>query len=301
MKILVTGGTGLLGKSLIETMDAGYEAVATYVGNYEMKNLPQVQYLKLDIRNNEGYKCLFREFRPQVVIHTASIGSPDYAEKNKKETCEINVSGTQNIIANCEYFTANFIFISSNGIYDGNNPPYGEDDVAIPINYYGQIKLEGERISRDIRVPYAIVRPILMYGWNNPFERENIIVSSLKKIKRGEIVYAYEDVFYNPVLAQFCAKAIWKIIESDNYDTFNIGGKDIVNIYQFLKTAASIFDLDSNLVKPVQQGFFKELVKRPKNTSYKTNKIERILGLEPLTVKEGLKIMKAGGLKNNYA
>jgi dTDP-4-dehydrorhamnose reductase len=300
MKVLITGGTGLLGRNLIETMPSSCEATATYLGDYQMRSTPVVQYQKLDIRDKEGYARLFQEFNPEIVIHTASIGSPDYAEKNKTETQEINIGGTQNIIANCERFKAKFIFVSSNGIYDGDNAPYAEEDEAMPVNYYGQIKLEGERISKNAAVPFAIVRPILMYGWNNPHERDNIITSSLKKLKQREVVYVYEDVFYNPVPARFCAQAIWKIIQTGKFDTFNIGGRDIVSVYEFVQSATKIFDLDLNLVQPIKQEFLKELVKRPKNTSYQTKKMENILGLVPLSIKEGLEIMREEGRKNNY-
>lgn len=293
MRILITGGTGLLGKALIETRDSEYEIIATYLGNYNMENTNRIKYNKLDVRDKEEYHHLFKEFKPETVIHTASIGSPDYAEKNKNETWAINVGGTQNILNNCEQFGAKFIYISSNGIYDGNKAPYCEDDKAEPINYYGQTKLEGERVTQKAKIPYAIVRPILMYGWNHPFERPNIITITLSKVQKGEKIFAYDDVFSNPLFAQNCAKAIWEIVKEQKYETFNIGGRDRLSVYQLLKEAAKIFNLDENLIMPVQQGFFNELVKRPKDTSYVTEKMRRVLKIEPLSVFEGLSLMKS--------
>src|SRR3989339_1609757 len=292
MKILITGGTGLLGKALIETVDSNYEIVATYLGNYDVEDTHQVKYTKLDTRDKAGYEYLFREFKPKVVIHTASIGSPDYAEKNKELTWEVNVGGTQNILFICERFNAKFIYISSNGIYDGNKAPYGEEDEAKPINYYGQTKLEGEIITKKAKITHAIVRPILMYGWNHQFERQNIITTSLSKLRKGEKLFAYEDVFSNPLFVKSCAKAIWKIIKEEKYETFNIAGRDRVSIFQFVKEAAKIFELNENLVVPVQQGFFNELVKRPKDTSYNTEKMQKVLQMEPISVSGGLFLMK---------
>lgn len=194
MKILITGGTGLLGKALIETTNSCYEIVATYLSDYDIEDNYQIKYKKLDIRDEEGYRYLFRDFRPEVVIHTASIGSPDYAEKNKEETWSINVGGTQCILNNCEKFNSRFIYISSNGIYDGENAPYSEEDEAEPINYYGHTKLEGENLAKKAKVPCAIVRPILMYGWNYPYERANILTLSISRLRKGEKIFAY-DVF----------------------------------------------------------------------------------------------------------
>jgi dTDP-4-dehydrorhamnose reductase len=292
MKILITGGTGLLGKSLIETAKKNVEIVATHLGRYDLKDTAHVKYRVMDVRDETRNAGLYKEFHPDITIHTAGIGSPDYAERHKKEAREINVGGTQNILRNCERFRSTFIYISSNGIYDGNNAPYDESSEAHPINYYGRIKLEGERVSGRIAIPCSIVRPILLYGWNHPRGRHNILTFALSKLEKGEEVFAYNDVFVNPIFAPACADAIWRIIEGEKYETFNIAGKDTVSIYRLVKSFAEVFDLNPNLVIPVQQGFFNELVKRPKNTSYDTGKMGDVLGIKPLSIHEGLSLMK---------
>lgn len=293
MRILITGGTGLLGKALIESRNNNDVVVATHVGNYTMVDCEGVKYLKLDILDFEGYARMFRDFRPEIVIHTASIGSPDYAEQHKDLTWSINVNGTDNIIDLCNRFGTKFIYISSNGIYDGGNAPYGEDDIANPINYYGHTKLEGENHSKKAKNRYAIVRPILMYGWNNDLERANIVSMALAKFKNCEKVYAYNDVFCNPLLSNECARAIWKIIEKKMTGSFNIAGSERVSIFDLVRRSAEIFGFDGKLVGPVKQGYFNELVKRPIDTSYNTMKMETILKMKPLSLNEGLELMMA--------
>ena len=292
MRIFITGGTGLLGKALIENRSDNDEIVSTYLGDYTMNDDSGIRYLKLDIRDLEKGIRIFRVFRPEVVIHTASIGSPDYAEQHREETEDINVSGTQKIISICEQFGAKFIYISSNGIYDGERAPYGEDSRAEPINYYGEVKLQAEAVTKQARIRHAIVRPILMYGWNHPFERPNIVTHAILKLQKKEKIYAYDDVYVNPLFNQSCSNAIWAIIKNEKYDAFNIAGADRVSIYQLLKKVADIFHLNGNLIEPVQQGFFNELVMRPRDTSFKTEKMERELGLKPLFLEEGLQLMK---------
>ncbi len=292
MRVLITGGSGLLGKALTETCITGTEIIATYVGDYHMPDTDHVKYYKMDIRDKSGYLNLFEKYAPEVTIHTAGIGSPDFAEQNKELVYDVNINGTKNIIINCERSQSKFIYISSNGIYDGRNGPYAEEDKAEPVNYYGIIKLEGEEITRNVKIPSAIVRPILMYGWNYSFERSNIVTQSLLKLQKGERVYAYDDVYVNPLLNCSCARAIWKMINDDVRGDYNIGGADRVNIYQLLTRVAEIFDLNRILVVPVQQGYFNELVERPRDASLKTKKMENELGIKPLTLDEGLTLMK---------
>jgi len=291
MRVLITGASGLLGKALIEK-NRQHEITATYVGNYSMQDQSCVQYFKMDIRDRIGYAKLFKQYQPQVSIHTAGIGSPDFAEQNKELVSDINLNGTKNIAENCELFNSKLIFISSNGIYDGRQAPYGEDDRAEPLNYYGVIKLRGEEVVNETRIPHAIVRPILMYGWNYSFERANIVTQSLLKLQKGEKVYAYDDVYVNPLFNNNCAEVIWKMINDDKICDYNVGGADRVSIYQLICKVAEIFNLNKSLTVPVQQGYFNELVARPQDTTLKTEKMEKELGIKPLTLEDGLSSMR---------
>lgn len=292
MKVLITGGTGLLGKALIETAPKGCRIVATHMGKCGPGDTLRVKYVNMDVCDEKGNVALYKKFRPEVTIHTAGIGSPDYAQRHKKEARRVNVSGTKNILKNCERSGSSFIYISSNGIYDGGSAPYSELDAAHPINYYGRIKLEGEKVAKKCAVPCSIVRPMLLYGWNHPLGRQNIVTYALSKLEKKEDVFVYNDVFVNPIFAPSCARAVWKIVEDRIYEPFNIAGKDVVSIYRLVKHVAESFGCNPNLVIPVKQGFFNELVKRPKDTSYDTRKMQAILRIEPPSIKEGLDMMK---------
>lgn len=292
MRILITGGTGLLGRALVSSAENNHEIVCTYVGDYEILNTPQIIYKKLDMCDREGYFHLFRDFKPEVTIHTAGVNKPDYVESNNKEAWKTNVGGTQNVISACEEFNSKFIYISSNAIYNGDSAPYREEDNADPVNYYGKIKLACEEITKESDTIWAIVRPILMYGWNYAFERPNIVTAGISRLRKREKFFVYDDVYYTPLYHRCCAEAIWKMIENNKFEIFNIGGKDSASIYELLKEVVRVFELDGNLLIPVQQGFFKELVKRPKDTSYNTAKMENVLGLKPLEIKRGLELMR---------
>jgi dTDP-4-dehydrorhamnose reductase len=291
-RILITGGTGLLGKSLVQKFKYKHEIAATYVGDYDVRSSDHTVFVKVDVRDYGGNRAVFEKYRPHVIIHTASVGSPDFAEKNKELTWQINVEGTKTILSLCEMYNSKFVYISSNGIYDGEHAPYGENDIPHPINYYGMVKLEGEKVTRMSRTTFSIVRPILLYGWNHPFERPNIVTMALDKLSKGETMMAYDDVIVNPLYVEDCSEGILRIIENDRYETFNFAGKDRTSIYGLLKKAAEVFNHDPASVLPVKQGYFNELVPRPKDTSYVTDKMEQELALKPSGIEEGLILMK---------
>jgi dTDP-4-dehydrorhamnose reductase len=290
--ILITGGTGLLGKALIERAPKGTNIIGTYSKNHQPDVGNYAKFVRADILDIQQYVKLFKEFSPDVVLHAASIGSPDFAEKNKELTWKVNVEGTKNILELCIKNGADLIFTSSNGIYDGDHAPYGEEDATKPLNYYGVTKLEAEKLIKSDKIKTAVVRPILMYGWPYPNERSNIVTLALSKLEKGEQFHAYDDTYSNPVYSKFCADVIWKIIDTGKFETYNVAGKERASIFGLLTKAAEVFELDKRLLIPEKQGYFKELVKRPIDTSYRTEKIVKILGMNPLTIKEGLEKMK---------
>src|SRR5688500_13092134 len=98
MKVLITGATGLLGTHLIRSLPKDIQAFGTvhqYKKTIEQKN---VTYIPLDIQNEKEVEATFRQYEPDIVIHTAAHTSVDFCESNKDETHKTNVLGTQYII-----------------------------------------------------------------------------------------------------------------------------------------------------------------------------------------------------------
>jgi dTDP-4-dehydrorhamnose reductase len=292
MRVLITGGTGLLGKALVEHRPGRAVVEATFVGDYRAPDDDKVGYWKLDVRDVEGFRQLFERVRPDVVVHCAAVGSPDFAQRYPAETRAINVGGTATVIDMCRRFGAHLIYVSSNGIYDGERAPYAEEDRAEPVNYYGELKLEAERLVLSSGIPNAVVRPILLYGWNHPFERDNVVTLALRQLREGRTFQAFEDVFANPLFAGQCSDVIWRIAEEGRCGAFNVGGADVVSINDLIARVADAFDLDPRLVVPAHQGDLDALVRRPRNTCLATGKVERELSFRPLSLKEGLDVMK---------
>jgi dTDP-4-dehydrorhamnose reductase len=235
---------------------------------------------------------IFEWAKPEVVIHTAGIGSVDYAEQNKEETHRVNVGGTQTIINLCRKKNIRLIYISSNAVFNGNDPLYSEENNVNPINYYGKLKVEAEELVKESKIDWAIVRPILMFGWPYPGERSNHVLFWLNALRSGKPVKVVDNVFSKPLYAQSCAQTIWAIIEQKKNGLYHVAGMDHMSLYEFALLTADVFELDGSLITPVPDSYFPELAPRPRDTSFSTKKMERELGVKPMSVREGLLHMK---------
>lgn len=292
MRILITGGTGLLGKALIERRAHPVSIWAIYYGNYDMKNTPEAMYFNADICDKDSMEKIFRSSNPEVVIHTAGAANVDYCEKHPDEARRSNVTGTKIITELCKKYNSKIVFISTNAVFDGTHAPYAEDSIPSPVNSYGKMKLEAEEIVKDGGLKHLIVRPILMYGWNNVHERSNTVTWLIEKLRKGEKVNMVNDVYENPLFNRHCAEIIWSLVASNKEGLYHVAGKDVVNRFEFANLIAEVFYLDKSLINAVPSGYFTNLAPRPSNTSYDVAKVERELNVKLPRLKESLSLMR---------
>jgi dTDP-4-dehydrorhamnose reductase len=293
MRVFITGSTGLLGSTVIRLAPKGIKIGGSVHINKLVPNV-NCEYHNLDItKYNEVEKALTK-FKPDVVIHTAAIATPDYCDKHQDEAYQVNVVGTQNVIKACKKVGSKLVYITTNGVYDGENAPYDESSIPAPIDYYGETKYEGEKLTQNSDLDYLLIRLITMFGWNNPQERQNPVTWLVEILGTNKTpVNMVTDMVNNFLFVEFAAKAIWKAIQRDKWrDSFNIAGQNNLSRYDFSVEIAEVFGLDKKMIFPVTLDFFKNFVARPKNTCFKTDKMEKELELEPLNSKKALIYMK---------
>ncbi len=288
--ILFTGITGLLGKYFLRNKDSEYDI--TGIANKSLQD-ENNNFFKIDITDKDLLINFVKKTTPQIIVHAASIGNVDYCESHPEVAHKVNIEGTKNIISAAKEVGAKVIFTSSNAVYDGINHPFGEESKVNPVDVYGQTKVEGENLLRKSNLNYTILRLMTMYGWPNAGGRANPATWVIDKLTKNEPINVVNDIYNNHLWAGQAADAIWKVIKkSTEADTYNVAGKDCISRYELALKVAEVFNLDSSLISPVDSSFFKNIVARPKNTCFNTEKIENILGVKPLTIDESLKLMR---------
>jgi len=293
--VLVIGGTGLLGKALIETCPFGIEILITHLRNGWQDAIP-CPTMRVDVTDKEGLFGLLEETHPEVVIHAAGANSVDFAEANKSAARTINVCGTQNVIDACHEHGSELIYISSNAVFSGEDPPYSENSTRLPVNYYGELKVEAENLVMTSGLECAIVRAILMYGWHFLQSRPNPVTTWIRSLEAQRPVQVVDDRYSQPLFAEDCAAVIWRIVESSATGIYHVAGTDRLTLYEFALQTAQVFDLDAHLVEPVPSSYFPQLAPRPVDTSFSILKIQTELQVFPMGTPAGLQQMKMSRL-----
>lgn len=136
--ILITGGTGFLGRNLAQRLKPNHRVILTGRNNKQnlsARSITGCEVAPMDVASIESVRDVFYEFKPQIVIHAAATKFVDLAERFPMECVDVNVLGSQNIArASVECNVKTVIGIST-------------DKAAPPVrNTYGMSKAMMERI-----------------------------------------------------------------------------------------------------------------------------------------------------------
>ena len=136
MKVLITGGSGALGKSLKVVFNDAFCPT----------------HEEMDITNSDSVRKTILEFKPDILIHTAALVSIRECEENKEKAFKTNVEGTKNIVIAVKELDNDcyLIYMSTACVFAGENEKYyTEDDEPNPKNYYSKTKFEGEKEAKQ--------------------------------------------------------------------------------------------------------------------------------------------------------
>ncbi|HYB92638.1 MAG TPA: dTDP-4-dehydrorhamnose reductase [archaeon] len=285
-KILVTGGSGLLGSKIVKLAGDNYEIIPTHHQHSLFSNS-----IEMNITKREKVFKVIQKFKPDVLIHAAGETDVDKCETDKKWAWKANVEGTKNIVEACSKSGARLIYISTDYIFDGQKGHYSENDSVNPVSYYGLTKLKGEEIIEEECEKYAIARASAIYGWHKwKLNFATWIISSLRK---GTNINIVEDHYDSPTLADNLAELVLKIVDKKASGIYNTAGSERINRYLFALNIAKIFDLNKKLVTPIQMKDLKPWVaKRPRDSSLIVDKAQGEFGVKLLSTEEGLMRMK---------
>ncbi len=292
--ILLTGVTGLFGTAFLTKAAKNDKITVTGISRRQNtdKKLMLYKFIPADITNEKRIKDIVRNTNPDIILHAASIGNVDYCEAHKREAWKVNVEGTRNILRAAKLTGSKLIFFSTNAVYDGEKPPFDEKAKRHPIDYYGMTKVTSEEDIKKSRIPWVIVRLMTMYGWHQKSQRYNPVTWMIDQLRRNNKINIVSDISNNHLYVGQAVDAVLQIIRLQKWnEIYNIAGRDCISRYQLAQEVADIFSLDQTLITPVKSSFFKTIAPRPKNTCFKTTKMETELKITPLSIRKGLQRM----------
>ena len=270
-KVLLTGGRGMLGRTLCRVLDGSFEFVPT--------DLPEG-----DITDPEGFDSLLKQTRPDAVIHCAAMTAVDQCEEDgpsgKDLAWRLNAYGSAVVAAACRRNSVRLIAISTDYVFDGAlERPYHEFDLPDGgRTVYGRSKWEGERQIRSLCPDHLICRVSWLYGFGGPS-----FVHAMRKLADGSRpeLKVVSDQIGNPTSAIAVARKLGELLERPALNgTFHLTCEGEASWYDF---ACEIFALSgiSQKVVPCSTAELPRKAPRPANSRLEKRML-RFAGLSPM-------------------
>ncbi|MFH1445176.1 MAG: NAD-dependent epimerase/dehydratase family protein [Nanoarchaeota archaeon] len=228
MKILITGGSGFVGRHLINKLkEEGHEI---HVLDIVDPSIEGVEYHEADILNYGSVKKAM-DYDIDTVYHLAAQISLPFSVQNPVKDFELNVRGTVNILEACrELKIRKIVFVSTAAVYGvPQENPISEDHPKRPNTPYGASKLSAESYvklySKLYGLTYTILRFFNLYG---PGGKGVVPIFVSKAKSREPLTFVgsgnqIRDFLY----VDDAAKALVMALNNLDNDDFNVGfGKE---------------------------------------------------------------------------
>ena len=220
MRVLVIGGSGLIGSCLVhECRLSGINVLSIGHSNRDLADI------LVDITDKNSLKLLGRLEPTDVVFHLAAVGNPNFVFSNPNEAERVNVEGSKNIFEYCSAFGARVFFMSSIEVFNGQENIYFEDSPTSPLNLYGKQKAEVERL---IEAYYHNVS-ILRTSWNIGFVNLGRCVVQLtyESLLRPNCRMA-TDNFFTVASASETARNMVNLLDKPVFSKLHLAGKQVI-------------------------------------------------------------------------
>lgn len=263
MKILIVGGTGMLGSECKKALSQDHEVIAP-------------SKTDMDIISWDGVIENLQTISPDVVLNCAGLTDVDACETEDFAVRKMNIEGPRNLAQCCARFQCKLVHISSDYVFDGQKmmpQPYFEDDNLNPLSAYGKSKVDSELAVRDNSPNYIIVRSGWLYSLNGKNFVKSIVGKALEK--SGGVLRVVNDQFGSPTWSYRLALQIKALLENDGRGTYHATAEGYCSRIEYASFILEKLDIKATLEPCHMKDLDGVLARRPANCLLEIRRLKK--------------------------
>lgn len=231
--------------------EKGHTVIATDINTEE----PGIEYL--DVRDHAAILGMAQQVKPDMIMHLAAETDVDKCEIEIEHAYKTNTMGTQNIAYVCQKLDIEMVYISTAGVFYGDkHEPYTEFDVPRPVNIYGDSKLQGEFVVRQLLKKYYICRAGWMIGGGGNKDKK-FLNKIMQQIQKGaKEIKAVNDKFGSPTYTVDFSRNMARLIETGYYGLYHMGNNGHCSRFDIAQKAFEILNIQGVKLTPVSSAVF---------------------------------------------
>lgn len=263
-RLLITGASGFLGWNLSRLACRDWTVHGAV--HAHMIDIAGVRIHRVDLTSIRAVTECFRLIRPEAVIHAAAVANPNTCQLHPAESARVNVDASLHIAALCRDAGIPCLFTSTDLVFDGNHPPYRENDPTSPVCVYGAQKVLAEEGMVRACPDATICRMPLMFGDPGPAS-SSFIQPMLRTLREGGTLRLFTDEFRTPVSGRDAALGLLLVLRKGESGIIHLGGRDRVSRHAFGVLLAEAFGIRQARLAPCRQQDVPMPAPRPRDVS----------------------------------
>jgi dTDP-4-dehydrorhamnose reductase len=260
--VWVTGAGGLIGSHIVRV-------APQYAPQFEVIALTRPA---LDLADFGAVEGKFRQDRPQLIVHCAAMSRSAGCQADPVLAKKINTGVTAHLAALAA--DIDFIFFSTDLVFDGRQGDYVESDLPNPLSVYGETKAAAEQsVLKNGR--HTVLRAALNYGFS-PGGHQSFNEELQAAWRAGKSVKLFFDEFRCVIPAAITARAVWDVASNGAGGIYHLAGSERLSRLQIGRwVAARCPELDPRIESCSLRDYHGP--PRPADVSLNCGKIQRLL------------------------
>lgn len=278
MKIVVTGGLGLLGTEFVSAAERrGLDALA--LGRAD-----------LDVTDRASADRVLGRHRADWVVHCAAYTAVDRAEEEPEVAFRVNADGAGNVASAAASAGTRTVYISSDYVFDGDaRTPRTPDDPVSPKGVYARSKLAGERAVLDGAGGAGGGGPLIVRtGWLYGAAGHNFVRAILARGRAGKALSVVEDQRGRPTWTRNVAETVLDLMERSVEGVWHVADGGEATWLDFAREALRLSGVDVP-IRGVTTAEWGAAAPRPRYSVLDLSATERTLGREAMPWPEALR------------
>jgi len=240
-KLVITGGTGTLGRALARICD--HRSLAHDL----------LSRADMDIADQASVEAALASRRPWAVVNAAGYVRVADAARESDRCFRENAAGAEMLARACAKLGIPYITFSSDLVFDGSlGRAYVESDEVSPLCVYGSSKAEAERRVLQAFPDALVVRTSAFFG---PWDQYNFVHAVLRDLVAGREVRASDEMLVSPTYVPDLAHATIDLLIDRVGGIWHLANQGVISWFEFAERAAREAGVDtSSLVKTAGGG-----------------------------------------------
>ncbi len=265
MRALITGASGFVGSQLGQRMSRDHEILGITFRSSRPLPFPTQ---RVDLTDERTVAFVVREFRPDVIVHSAALSRVLACQTEPALAEAVNVAATGRLARWAERLHAKLIFLSSDQVFAGDKGLYIESDLPKPINVYGRTKLSAEREVLETSSANLVIRSNSVVGPSQG-GGESFSDWVLNRVQSGMRVPLFQDQYRSPLHVRTLLDVLVSACIHDVTGLIHVGGPKRMSRRELGYAVIRAYGLTPDLVDETELRSHPHAEIMPRDTSYR--------------------------------